>query len=132
MHGGCSQGMSSAACTPNPCQPAATACCPGMSIPTIMPMTPRSCCSCQRGPVENFYPFMPRPPGPMFNPFLPPFPMHPHLAGAGLPCIPGPVPEQLLGSDQSRTHDCSMHRADNGVAAAAALQYQNESKCCFL
>lgn len=54
--------------------------------------------------------------------------MHPQLVAAGFPFPPpGLMPEQL-GSDQTRTQDVSVQRADNGVAAAAALQYQNESE----
>lgn len=56
--------------------------------------------------------------------------MHPQLAAAaGFPFPPpGLMPEQL-GSDPPRAQtDGSQQRADNGVAAAAALQYQNESK----
>lgn len=103
---------------------------PGTGSPATIPTNARSCRTCQsRGSVDSFYPF--RPPGALFNPFFPPPPflMHPQLAAAGFPFPPpGLVPEQFLGSDSAQTHDCALHRPENGVAAAAAMQYQNESE----
>ncbi|XP_024403366.1 uncharacterized protein [Physcomitrium patens] len=113
------------------CTPGITSQTPG--TPTMTPMSGRSCCTCQsRGSLDNLFPF--RPPGALFNPFFPPppFPMLPQLAAAaaaaGFPFPPtGFVPEQFLGSDPTRSQDCSQHRVDNGITAAAALQYQNEA-----
>lgn len=114
------------------CTPGITSQTPG--TPTMTPMSGRSCCTCQsRGSLDNLFPF--RPPGALFNPFFPPppFPMLPQLAAAaaaaGFPFPPtGFVPEQFLGSDPTRSQDCSQHRVDNGITAAAALQYQNEGE----
>lgn len=103
---------------------------PGSPATTMMP---RSCATCQssRGASldNNFYPF--GPPGALFNPFFPPFAMHPQpAAAAGFPFPPpGLAPEPFLGAEPARANDCSVHgMTENGVAAAAALQYQNESE----
>lgn len=102
----------------------------------MMPAGVRTPCTCQsRGSLDNVFSF--RPPGALFGPFFPPpppFPMHPQLAAAAAAGYPFPppgvtLPEQMLGSGPTRVQDCSPHRSENGVAAAAALQYQNESKC---
>ncbi|KAG0607705.1 hypothetical protein M758_8G048400 [Ceratodon purpureus] len=87
---------------------------PGTDSPAMVPMNARSCRTCQfRGSLDNFYPF--RPPGALFNPFFPPSPylMHPQLAAAPFPFQPpGLVPEQFLGSDLARTHDCALHMSE--------------------
>lgn len=103
---------------------------PGMGSPAVMAGGGvRNCRTClSRVSYDNLYPF--RPPGSLFNPFLPspPFPMHPQLAAAGFSLAPpGLAPEQSLGLDSTRAQDCSVHRTDNGVAAAAVLQYHNET-----
>ncbi|KAG0556895.1 hypothetical protein KC19_11G086900 [Ceratodon purpureus] len=117
-------GVNPPMCTPCVCTSGTSQSpCPGS--PAMMPMGARSCCTCQsRGSLDNGFAF--RPPAALFNPFFPPFPMHPQLAAAGFPFpLPGLMPEQL-GSDQTPP-PVSVQRGDNGVAAAAALQYQNES-----
>lgn len=103
----------------------------------MTPTSGRSCCTCQsRGTLDNFFPF--RPPGALFNPYFPPppFPMHPQLAAAAAAGFPSPPPgigpEQYLGRDPVSVQECSQHRTGNGVAAAAALQYQNESEFLLL
>jgi len=120
-------GMNSPTCTPGGCPPVSSQS-PGTGSPAMMPSSVRSACTClSRGSLDNVYPF--RPPGALFGPFFPPpFPMHPHLAAAaaaGFPFTPPGVtaPEQLLGSGPVQVQD----RTENGVAAAAALQYQNET-----
>lgn len=120
----CPTGRSSPICTPS-----VTSLTPG--TPKMTPTSGRSCCTCQsRGSLDNFFPF--RSPGALFNPFFPPppFPMHPQIAAAaGFPSPPpGVGPEQYLGRDPAPVQECAQHRSGNGVAAAAAMQYQNESE----
>ena len=119
-------GVNPPICTPGGCTPG-TSQSPGSGSLAMMPMGSRSCCACQAGgSLDSVFAF--RPPTALFNPFFPPFPMHPQLAAAGFRFPPpGIMPEQP-GSDATRVQDGSQQRADNGVAAAAALQYQNESK----
>lgn len=119
----CPTGRSSPICTPS-----VTSLTPG--TPKMTPTSGRSCCTCQsRGSLDNFFPF--RSPGALFNPFFPPppFPMHPQIAAAaGFPSPPpGVGPEQYLGRDPAPVQECAQHRSGNGVAAAAAMQYQNET-----
>lgn len=115
---------SSPTCTPGGCPPVSSQS-PGTGSPAMMPTGVRGACTCQS--LDTVYPF--RPPGALFGPFFPPpFPVHPQLAAAaaaGFPFPPPgvPTPEQLFGSGPTRVQDT----AENGVAAAAALQYQNET-----
>jgi hypothetical protein len=71
---------------------------------------------------------VPAPTGAFLNPFLPPFALQ-HLAGGGIPFMPGVGAGQVLGLDHTKPQESSLTHTDASVAAAAsALQYQNESK----
>lgn len=116
-HSGPSNAAVAAACSIDMNTPTRSECAPvtsqspGTSSPAMLPMTASCCPTCQsRGSFDTFYPA--RPPAAVFNPFFPAFAMHP----------------QLLNLSGSRANDCLVHRPENGVAAAATMQYGNESE----